>query len=128
MKSPGTKRLVFVASLCALLAACAAPSGRGTTSVHLPEAPPPGEPAGTTGLTEANLKQVYGQPAFVRKDLTAQIWRFDAPTCKAFFFLYSKEGKTAVWHVETAPRGGSIAADENCLSALRARAASRPTS
>lgn len=128
MKSPGMKRLFFVASLCALLAACAAPGGHGAGGVHLPEAPPPGEPAGTTGLTEASLKTVYGLPAFVRKDLAAQIWRFDAPSCKAFFFLYSRDGKTAVWHVETAPRGVSIAADENCLSALRARAASRPVS
>ena len=120
------KRLAFVASLCALLGACAAPSGHGAGAVHLPEAPPPGEPAGTTGLTEVSLKAVYGAPAFVRKDATAQIWRFDAPSCKAFFFLYSRDGKTAVWHVETAPRGSSIAADENCLSALRARAASRP--
>ena len=121
------KRLVFVASLCALLAACAAPrSGGGTASVPLPEAPPPGEPAGTTGLTEANLRAIYGQPAFVRKDAAAQIWRFDGPGCKAFFFIYARDGRTGVWHVETTPRGQSIAADENCLSALRARAASRP--
>jgi hypothetical protein len=121
------KRLVPVVALCAALAACAAEPSGGT-HVRLPEAPPPGEPAGTTGLHEADLRASYGQPAFVRKDGTAQIWRFDTPACKAFFFLYSRDGDTAVWHVETAPRGSSIAADENCLSALRARAASRPVS
>ncbi len=97
-------RLVPVLSLCALLAACAAPGGGGTPAhVVLPPAPPEGEPAGTTGLHEAELKAQYGQPAFVRHDGTAQIWRFDGDACKAFFFLYSRDGNTAVWHVETAP-------------------------
>ena len=98
------------------------------TQVRLPEAPPPGEPSGTTGLHEADLRAAYGVPALVRHDGTAQIWRFDGASCKAFFFLYSKDGNTAVWHVETVPRGAAIAADENCLSALRAKAVSRPVS
>ena len=121
------KRLAPVLFLCALLGACAArgPAGPRTT---LPPAPPPGEPAGTTGLHEAELKALYGDPAFARRDGNGQIWRFDGPSCKAYFFLYTRDGNTAVWHVETAPRGQSIAADENCLSALRARAASRPVS
>ncbi len=124
------KRLVPVLSLCALLGACAAPTaGTGPARVELPPAPPEGEPVGTTGLHEAELKAQYGQPALVRHDGTAQIWRFDGAACKAFFFLYARDGNTAVWHVETAPRGQSIAADETCLSALRARAsAPRPVS
>jgi hypothetical protein len=118
------RRLVPVVMFCALLGACAAPSGGG----RLPDAPAAGEVSGTTGLSEASLRTLYGQPAFVRKDGLAQIWRFDGPSCKAFFFLYSKDSVTAVWHVETTPHGASIAADENCLSALRAHAASRPMS
>ncbi|HEY0105911.1 MAG TPA: hypothetical protein VGB91_07485 [Rhizomicrobium sp.] len=112
------KRPVPILFLCALLGACAA---RGPVVPHaqLLPAPPPGEPAGTTGLHEADLRTLYGQPAFVRHDGTAQIWRFDGPSCKAYFFLYSRDGNTAVWHVETAPRGVSIAADEACLNALR---------
>ena len=118
------KKLVPLVAFCALLAACTTQPRGG--KVQLPEAPPPGEPAGTTGLHEAELRAIYGQPAFVRHDGTAQVWRFDGPACKAFFFLYSKDGNTAVWHVETQPRGVSIAADENCLSALRARMAPPP--
>ncbi|MEJ0027764.1 MAG: hypothetical protein WDN01_17200 [Rhizomicrobium sp.] len=122
-------RPVLVLLLCALLGACAAPRSAGPDHVALPAAPPEGEPVGTTGLHEADLKAQYGQPAFVRHDGTAQIWRFDGASCKAFFFLYSRAGDTAVWHVETAPRGRSIAADETCLSALRARVAPpRPVS
>ncbi len=124
------KRIAPAVALLGLLAACAAPGtgGGGAPHVELPPAPPPGEPAGTTGLHEAELRVQFGAPAFVRHDGTAQIWRFDGPGCKAFFFLYSRDGNTAVWHVETAPRGASIAADENCLSALRARMAPKPVS
>jgi hypothetical protein len=121
------KRLVPVVTLCALLGACAGPGGT-TTAVRIPDAPPAGEPQGTTGLHEADLKSFYGAPAFVRKDGLAQIWRFDAPACKAFFFLYTRDSNTAVWHVETTPRGSAIAADQNCLNALHARAVSRPMS
>ena len=120
------KRIVVLALLCAGLAACAnAP--RTTTRLDVP---PPGEPSGTTGLKEADLKHFYGQPAFTRRDGNATIIRFDAPACKAYFFLYSRDGNTAVWHVETTPRGASMAADQNCLNALSARAGSsgpRPT-
>jgi hypothetical protein len=119
------KKLLPLIALCALVAACTT-QPRGTGNVRLPEAPPPGEPAGTTGLHEAELRSLYGQPAFVRHDGTAQIWRFDGSACKAYFFLYSRDGNTAVWHVETQPRGVAIAADENCLSALRARMAPPP--
>ena len=125
-----TVKWLVPTALCALLAACASPGGGTGPAAHvpLPSAPPAGEPAGTTGLHEADLRAMFGQPAFVRHDGTAQIWRFDGQACKAFFFLYSRDGNTAVWHVETNPRGLSIAADENCLSALRARTAARPVS
>jgi hypothetical protein len=104
-----------------MLAGCAAPREGTVQPVRLPDAPPEGEPAGTTGLSDVALRAAFGAPALVRKDGGAQIWRYDGAGCKAFFFLYSRDGKTAVWHVETSPRGRSIAADENCLSALRAR-------
>ena len=112
-------RLPFVTLLCIALAGCATSHVARPSQTHLPPAPPPGEPAGTTGLHEAELRATFGNPAFVRHDGTTQIWRFDGTTCKAFFFLYSRDGDTAVWHVETMPRGAGIAADENCLNALR---------
>ena len=119
-------RLTSVLLICTLVAGCAAQPPRHVT---LPPAPPSGEPAGTTGMHEADLRAVFGTPAFVRHDGTAQIWRFDGATCKAFFFLYSRDGVTAVWHVETAPRGAGIAADENCLNLLRVQpVAPRPVS
>lgn len=119
-------RLASVLLICTALAGCATQPARHVT---LAPAPPTGEPAGTTGMHEADLRAAFGSPALVRHDGTAQIWRFDGATCKAFFFLYSRDGVTAVWHVETAPRGAGIAADENCLNLLRVQpVAPRPVS
>jgi hypothetical protein len=47
------------------------------------------------------------------------MWRYDGPSCKAFFFLYSDGTSFAVKHVETVPRGHEIAADAICLAQLR---------
>ena len=121
------KRLASLAMIAIALCGCAT-KPPAPPVVRLPPAPPTGEPSGTTGLHEADLRAAFGQPAFVRHDGTAQIWRFDGPTCKAYFFLYSRDGATAVWHVETMPRGANIAADETCHNALRARVAPRPVS
>ena len=120
-------RLITVSLIALALAGCAT-KPPAPPQARLPPPPPAGEPSGTTGLREADLRATFGMPAFVRRDGAAQIWRFDGPACKAFFFLYSRDGATAVWHVETTPRGVSIAADETCLNGLRARAAARPVS
>jgi hypothetical protein len=121
------KKLATALFICTALAGCATPPA-APAQVKLPEAPPAGEPSGTTGLHEADLRAAFGVPALVRHEGTAQIWRFDGAGCKAYFFLYSRGGATAVWHVETIPRGARIAADESCLNALRVRAAPRPVS
>jgi hypothetical protein len=62
----------------------------------------------------------FGAPAFVRKDGTMELWRYDGQTCKAFFFLYPESTGLAVRHVETLPRGRETAADPDCLNALLA--------
>jgi hypothetical protein len=81
-----------------------------------------GEPPGFAGLAASELKASFGEPTFVRKDGSAEIWRYDSQTCRAFFFLYPNGGGEVVRHVETLPRGTTIAADATCLNALRGRA------
>ena len=54
--------------------------------VELPAPPAPGEPTELIGLTAPKLRYVFGTPAFVRKDGSAEIWRYDSTACKAFFF------------------------------------------
>jgi hypothetical protein len=116
------QKLAAIACLCAALGACAnqPPPQQQTPSVALPAAPPPGEPAWIASMDAQGLRTAFGQPAFVRKDSSSEMWRYDGATCKAFFFLYpGVSGSTVVRHVETMPRGSSIAADENCLAQLR---------
>ena len=117
-------RKLAMLSLCSLLAACASSKPVVTVQqpaprVALPPAPPPGEPADLAGLKSTQLRLAFGTPAFVRKDGTAEIWRYDSASCKAFFFLYPFGDAMLVRHVETLPRGGRMAADESCLSTFR---------
>jgi hypothetical protein len=72
------------------------------------------------------LRAQFGAPAFVRRDNGAEIWRYDGPDCRAFFFLYAEASGQAVRHVETLPRGATMAADDACLAAIRAKLPSSP--
>ncbi len=108
-------RPLSIATLCLLVAACAAE----TPKVALPSAPLAGEPGNIAGLTTDQIKIAFGQPTFVRKDNGTEMWRYDGATCKAFFFFYSANNALAVKHVETTPRGADIAADSTCLASLQ---------
>jgi len=102
-----------------VLAGCAAPGARPLPSqVPVPAAPPRGEPPAYLGRSAAQLTAALGKPAFVRKDGMTAMWRYDGAACRAFFFLYEKDGTAAVRHVETLPHG-AVAADPKCLSSLR---------
>ena len=110
---------VVFCSLLMALAGCAAPTAR---QIALPAAPPPGEPGNLPGMDAKQIRLAFGAPQFVRKDGSAEIWRYDTPACKAFFFLYPNGGSLAVRHVETLPHGANQAADSTCLEGLIARA------
>lgn len=113
-------RILGAICVCALLCACSAVPKE--TTIALPPAPPPGEPAGVAGMEAQSLRVAFGPPAFVRKDGASEMWRYDNPQCRAFFFLYPNGASLAVRHVETVPRGHDIAADATCLDQLRAHA------
>src|SRR5271155_1547256 len=104
-----------IAGLCAILGACAGTPKESPPPpvVVLPPAPPPGEPVWSANMDAQAVRVAFGTPAFVRKDGTAEIWRYDNAACKAFFFLYRNDnGATVVRHIETLPRGHEMAADE----------------
>ena len=107
-------------SLLALLFLAGCAGAPKNQIVSLPPPPPSGEPSGIVGLDANGLRSAYGAPEFVRHDGSVQMWRYDGARCHAFFFLYPDNG---VRHVETLPRGASMAADTNCLNALRAKPA-----
>jgi hypothetical protein len=108
-------RIAAVICFAVALVGCAM-----TPSARLPEAPPPGEPAGYAGIDDGELRVAMGTPAFMRKEGAGiQMWRYDGAACKAFFFLYPQGSTLSVRHVETIPRPSDAAADVNCLNQLR---------
>jgi hypothetical protein len=122
------RHIVIPALFCGALSACATANAPAQKIAELPPAPMPGEPSDIAGLTPAQLRAMFGEPSFVRKDTGMQMWRYDGASCKAFFFLYPNasapnSGTLGVRHVETIPAGWSMAADTACLSALRVRRA-----
>jgi hypothetical protein len=86
-------------------------------TVPLPPSPPRGEPALFTGIDASRLRALVGAPVFTRKDGDTEMWRYDAASCHAFFFLTGAPAK--VQHVETLPHSANSAADPDCLTALR---------
>lgn len=124
------RRLAAVSILCILAAGCATQPAPPppAPSVPLPPAPPAGEPAGLIGLSTSDLKAAFGPPSFVRKENGSEMWRYDGANCHAFFFFYPQGAYQVVRHVETVPRGAAIAADANCLAALRGQPVSQPAS
>jgi hypothetical protein len=88
-------------------------------TVPIPPAPPKGEPERFTGLDVSRLRALAGAPAFARKDGNIEMWRYDAGSCRVFFFLTGAPAK--VQHVETLPRGKESAADPECLTALSSK-------
>jgi hypothetical protein len=111
------------ATLLALsvLAGCAAPSSAPPppAAVPIPSPPPVREPEVFTGLQASQLRALAGMPAFTRKDGATEMWRYDMPSCHAFFFFTGVPAK--VQHVETLPRAKDGAADQDCLNALRVK-------
>jgi hypothetical protein len=110
-KIPG----LLVGSL--LLASCA---GAPPHQVRL--APVGNEPRGLANYSMAELRAVYGTPAFTRKENGSELWRYDIGACRVFFFLYKDGSSYSVRHVESIPRGRGNTVDENCLNALSLRA------
>jgi hypothetical protein len=129
MKRRITRRLITALAGLALmgleLAGCAAHAPAPVASLPpatptIPAAPPRGEPDGFVNLPAAQLRTIFGAPAFVRHDGATEMWRYDGAACRAFFFLYGTDNQRVVRHVETLPRGQTSAADPACLTALHA--------
>jgi hypothetical protein len=107
-------RLVAVCGFCLLLGSCV------SRPPPAPPPPPASAPVKIIGASAADLRGLFGAPAFVRKENSDEMWRYDGNGCRAFFFLYSQGGAQIVRYVETAPPGADGAADADCLNALRA--------
>jgi hypothetical protein len=111
--------LLFALALAACAAPPAPPPAPGPAPVPIPPAPPRGEPDRFSNISVAQLQALLGAPAFVRKDGATEMWRYDTPSCHAFFFVYGSGAQQQVRHIETLPAGKDTAADPACLNALK---------
>jgi len=114
MMRPGACLLIVL-----LAAGCAAkqkPQALPSAVASIPAPPPRGEPPQYINQPATAILSSFGRPAFVRKDGSIEMWRYDGQACRAFFFFYG--APLAVRHIETLPRGTASAADQRCLTAL----------
>jgi hypothetical protein len=70
------------------------------------------------GLQPTQLRALLGAPAFARKDGATEMWRYDIPSCRGFFFFTGTPAKVS--QVDTLPEGPGNSGDPLCLKALRA--------
>lgn len=113
------KKSIAALMIVALTGCAAPPRPLAPAAALVPLAPAPPEPDVFTGIQATQLRALAGAPAFTRKDGATEMWRYNTPSCRAFFFFTGTP--PTVQHVETLPRAKDNGADPTCLSALRAR-------
>jgi hypothetical protein len=88
------------------------------------EPPPPpaidDDPDRLMGLGTTDLTRMLGDPRFVRRDSSAQLWRYRNKTCILDLFLYRGKGRPEyeVSHIETRRREGGASPMRECFGAL----------
>ena len=100
------------------------PTATATTPVR--SAAPPEKPAidddpgRLMGLSTAELTRVLGNPRFVRRDATAQLWRYRNKSCILDLFLYRDAGRPEyfVSHIEARRSEGGAAPKRECFGTL----------
>lgn len=81
----------------------------------------PVDPDRVIGQTRARISALLGPPVFVRRDGTAEFWRYRHRSCILELYFYPHNGVPALDHLET--RGGAggksdRAREARCLGAL----------
>jgi len=78
------------------------------------------DPQRLMGLDVSELTRMLGDPRFVRRDASAQLWRYRNKTCILDLFLYRTggRGEYSVSHVETRRSEGGSTPQRECFGAL----------
>ncbi len=78
------------------------------------------DPGRLMGLSTAELTRVLGNPRFVRRDATAQLWRYRNKSCILDLFLYRDAGRPDyfVSHIEARRSEGGAAPKRECFGTL----------
>ncbi len=78
------------------------------------------DPAELVGLTRDRVREILGQPVFVRRESLAEFWRYRHRTCVLELYFYEKDGVQLLDHIETRTPGRDPGATGRCLGALAA--------
>ncbi len=78
------------------------------------------DPERLMGLGTGELTQMLGSPRFVRRDDSAQLWRYRNESCILNLFLYRNADRPGFWvaHVEARRIEGGAAQKRECFGAL----------
>ncbi len=78
------------------------------------------DPERLMGLGTGALTQMLGRPGFVRRDASAQLWRYRNESCILDLFLYRGTGRPEyfVSYIEARRSEGGAAVKRECLGAL----------
>ena len=78
------------------------------------------DPGRLMGLGTVELLRMLGDPRFVRRDASAQLWRYRNKSCILDLFLYREPGRPEyfVSHIEARHGNGGAAEKRECFGAL----------
>ena len=89
-----------------------------------PPAPEPVRMPAPIPSDGAAIRARFGAPDFLRREMDAELWRYDAARCAVFFFMQRQGSMLRLRYTETLPRGMTTAADPACLLALEQKSQS----
>jgi hypothetical protein len=72
-------------------------------------------------MTSGEIKTLFGNPVFVRRDPPGEFWRYRSKTCVLELYLYQRASDWRVDHIEMRRGDGSTSDVPGCITALRAQ-------
>jgi hypothetical protein len=89
-------------------------------------AAPPSHAAALIGSRIAEVERMLGDPALRRAEGDAEIWLYEAPSCRLDLVLYPAGGSLAVAYAAARAHGAAAVTEAECLAAIAAEPATRP--
>ena len=79
------------------------------------------DPRRLLDLGRYDLSSILGKPAFIRRDMSAEVWQYRTDTCVLDLFLYNFERNDAVTYYEFRPRRDGELVRDDCFIKLLQR-------
>ena len=79
------------------------------------------DPQRLLDLGRHELASILGKPAFIRRDMSAEVWQYRTDACVLDLFLYNFESNDAVTYYEFRPRHDGKLIRDDCFIKLLQR-------